>query len=84
MRIVVGAAFSTPPFSPGTAWDRLHYVLGLRRLGHEVYLIEEVKPDWCVDARGDSCRYEDSVNRQVFRSVLKRCGVLRSVCQSWV
>jgi len=81
MRIVVGAAFSTPPFSPGTAWDRLHYVLGLRRLGHEVYLIEEVKPDCCVDARGDSCRYEDSVNRQVFRSVLKRCGVLRSACQ---
>jgi hypothetical protein len=81
MRIVVGAAFSTPPFSPGTAWDRLHYVLGLDRLGHEVYLIEEVDPDWCVDARGGRCRYEDSVNRQVFRSVLEPCGLLRSACQ---
>jgi hypothetical protein len=81
MRIVVGAALSTPPFSPGTAWDRLHYVLGFHRLGHEVYLIEEVDPDWCVDARGDRCRYEDSVNRQVFSSVLEECGVLRRACQ---
>ena len=81
MRIVVGAAFSTPPFSPGTAWDRLHYVLGLRRLGHEVYLVEEVDPTGCVDARGQRSRYGDSVNRQVFRSVAEQCGVLRTACQ---
>ena len=81
MRIVVGAALSTPPFSPGTAWDRLHHVLGLRRLGHEVHLIEEVDPEWCVDARGRRCGYEESVNRQVFRSVLGQCGLLRSSCQ---
>jgi hypothetical protein len=81
MKIVVGAALSTPPFSPGTAWDRLHYVLGLHRLGHEVYLVEEVDEDWCVDARGDRCRYEDSVNRQVFRSIVERCGALRHACQ---
>jgi hypothetical protein len=81
MRIVVGAAFSTPPFSPGTAWDRVHYVLGLRRLGHEVYLVEEVEPDWCVDARGEHCRYEDSVNRKVFRSLAEQCGILQSACQ---
>ena len=81
MRIVVGAAFSTPPFTPGTAWDRLHYLLGFYRLGHEVHFVEEVDADACVDGRGRRCSYAESVSREVFRSMVERCAALRSACQ---
>jgi hypothetical protein len=81
VKIVVGGVFSLPPFSPGTAWDRLHYVLGLRMLGHTVLFVEEVSPDVCVDSRGRRCDFDESVNRATFVATLSRFDLLRSACQ---
>ena len=55
LRIIVGGMLSMPPFAPGTAWDRIAYVVGLRELGHEVVFVEEVRPDWCRDRAGRPC-----------------------------
>jgi hypothetical protein len=74
MKIVVGGIVSLPPFSPGTAWDRLHYVLGLRMLGHKVVFVEEVAPDLCLD-------YDRSVNRSTFVTIMSRFGLLAGACQ---
>lgn len=75
MKVVVGASLSVPPFSAGTALDRVQYVLGLRALGHEAYLLEEVEDDWCLDRRGRRSPYARSVNRAVFGVVTERFGL---------
>lgn len=81
MRVVVGASLSVPPFSAGTALDRVQYVLGLRALGHEAYLLEEVEEEWCRDRRGRRCPYAQSVNRGAFEAVLERFDLRDSACQ---
>jgi hypothetical protein len=81
MKILLGAVISLPPVSAGCAWNRLQYVLGLRRLGHDVCLIEEVRPEWCADAAGRPCAYDASVNRRAFRDILESFGLLGQSCQ---
>lgn len=81
MRVLVGASLSVPPFSAGTALDRAQYVLGLRALGHEAYLLEEVEEDWCFDRRGRRCDYAQSVNRASFEAVLERFDLRDRGCQ---
>ena len=81
MKVVVGASVSVPPFSAGTALDRVQYVLGLRALGHEAYLLEEVEEDWCLDRHGRRCSYAQSVNRQSFEAVLERFELRDSAWQ---
>jgi hypothetical protein len=81
MRVVIGASLSVPPFSAGTALDRVQYVLGLQALGHDAYLVEEVDGDWCVDCEGRRCAYECSVNRAVFRALAERFAMHGRACQ---
>ena len=61
MNIILGTAISVPPYSPGKAWHRFSYIRGLQRLGHEVFLVEELDSDGCVDAKGDRVEYERSL-----------------------
>lgn len=70
-----------PPHSPGSVWNRVHYAAGLRSLGHDVHLVEEVRRDWCVDDRFHPASYEDSTNRRLFRDVLGPFGLLDGACQ---
>jgi hypothetical protein len=81
VKVAVAGVISLPPFSPGTAWDRLHYVLGLQALGHDVRFIEEVQPDWCVDGSGRRCDFERSINRARFCSTMREVGLLSNSCQ---
>lgn len=74
MRIIVGGVLSLSPFGPGTAWHHIHYADGFRRLGHDVYYVEQVEPHWCTDADGRTCPFEHSANRGLFRSVMERFG----------
>src|SRR5919108_2217224 len=81
MKIVVGGTISMPPFSPGTAWDRLHYILGFQALGHDVCFIEEVRPEWSVDSSGRACAFESSVNRARFCETMGEFGLLSRASQ---
>jgi hypothetical protein len=81
MRIIIGAVISLPPVSAGCAWNRLQYILGLRQLGHEVVFIEEVRPEWCVDAAGRRCSYADSENRRGFTEIMRRFDLTEHCCQ---
>jgi hypothetical protein len=42
--IVVAGALASKPGNGGEAWVRLSWVLGLRRLGHDAWLLEEADP----------------------------------------
>jgi len=81
MRIIVGAVISLPPISAGCAWNRLQYILGLQKLGHDVVFLEEVMPRWCVDAAGHPCAYSESQNRRGFVEIMRRFDLMESSCQ---
>lgn len=42
-RILVSGAIANKPASGGEAWVRMSWVLGLRRLGHEVCFVEQIE-----------------------------------------
>jgi hypothetical protein len=81
MRILVGAVISLHPFSAGMAWNWMQYAAGFRKLGHDVWFVEEIAPQWCVDREGRRCRFEDSVNRSSFLDTMERFGLLERCCQ---
>jgi hypothetical protein len=59
---VVGGAIANKPLNGGEAWVRLSWVLGLRRLGYDVYFFERLDPRRCVDAAGRPAALGDSTN----------------------
>lgn len=61
MRIIVSGLIAQYPLG-GVSWDYLQYVLGLRRLGHDVYYIEDTG-HWPYNPRegGVSERCDDNV-----------------------
>src|SRR5215218_2729473 len=81
MKIILGAVISMPPVSAGCTWNRLQYVLGLQRLGHDVLFLEEVKPEWSVNATGQRCPYADSENRRGFLDIMRQFDLLDHCCQ---
>jgi len=81
MKIIVGGVVSLPPFSAGIAWDWIQYSVGLRELGHDVYFVEEVMPEWCFDNDGQSCDFLKSANRELFRAIMERFGFWEKACQ---
>lgn len=52
LRLIMLGAIGRIPFA-GMAWEGLHYLEGLRRLGHEVYYIEDTN-SWPYDPARDS------------------------------
>jgi hypothetical protein len=74
VRIIVGGVLSLSPFGPGTAWHHLHYADGFRRLGHDVYYVEQVEPSWCTDSAGRPCCFEESANRNLFQYIVDHFG----------
>jgi hypothetical protein len=49
LRIVLSGLVGLWPLG-GVAWDYLQYAIGLSRLGHDVYYVEDIN-QWCFDPR---------------------------------
>jgi hypothetical protein len=64
--VVVSGAIANKPHQGGSAWVRLSYLRGLRRLGCSVHFIEQIAPSACVDAAGSQAPLESSANRAYF------------------
>jgi hypothetical protein len=47
---IVGDALANRPRNGGGAWVRVSYVLGLRRLGFDVFFVEQISPASCTPA----------------------------------
>ncbi len=74
LRLIVLGAMGRIPFA-GMAWEALHYVEGFRRLGHDVYYIEDTL-DWPYYAReqtnvAGACRS----TADYIRRVMTWCGL---------
>ena len=74
-RIIVAGAVANKLGNGGAAWERMSWVAGLHELGHDVYFVEQIAPEACVDANGATSRFTDSVNLDWFRSVIDWFGV---------
>jgi hypothetical protein len=73
--IIVSGALANKYRNGGGAWERLSWVLGLRRLGFDVYFIEQIEAENCVDIHGKVSPFADCVNRAWFCSVTEWFGL---------
>jgi hypothetical protein len=70
--IVVSGMIAADPGQGGATWAVLQYLLGLRRLGHDVHFIEPVLPS---ALRPAATGLADSVNARYFKSVCEEFGL---------
>ena len=73
--IVVAGALANKVGNGGEAWVRISWAKGLQRLGARVHLLEEIAEAACVDAHGQPCVVEESVNLDFFRRVTRDQGI---------
>lgn len=72
LRILFGGAFARVPRQGGLDWVVLQWVLGLRRLGHEVLLVEPLRR---ADLTPGGTSLEKSDNARHFRRVVTAFGL---------
>src|SRR4051794_14518212 len=72
LRIVFAGMVAADPFQGGATWAVLQYVLGLRRLGHAVTLVEPVQ---AASLRPAGAALADSNNARYFHAVVRRFGL---------
>ena len=72
--ILVSGAIANKCRNGGEAWVRLSWARGLRRLGFDVYFVEQIAEAMCVDDAGRAARFEDCDNRAYFRQIMQQFG----------
>src|SRR5262245_37389557 len=73
--VVVAGALANKPGNGGAAWTRLGWPLGLKRLGFDVFFIEQISATACTDVAGARCGLERSINLAYFTEVTRRLGL---------
>lgn len=72
MNIIVSGMIAGVPRQGGAVWAVLQYLLGFRRLGHDVCFIEPVDQ---AALTPEAAKLEDSTNANYFRGVLSTFGL---------
>src|SRR5687767_1474590 len=72
LTVVVSGMIAAVPRQGGATWAVLQYVLGLERLGHDVYFVEPV-PEAAIRPAG--AEFGDSENAAYFRRVAEQFGL---------
>lgn len=78
LTVVVAGALANKPHNGGEAWVRLSWLLGFRRLGCRIHLLEQIGRAACVDAAGRPCDFADSAALAYFRWVTDQFGLAGS------
>ena len=73
--IFVCGAVANKLHQGGEAWVRLSYVLGLRRLGFQVHLLEQIDPSTCVHPDGRPSPLNGSANKAYFDDTMRAFGL---------
>lgn len=85
LRIVFSGMIAADPWQGGATWAVLQYVLGLRRLGHDVLFVEPVPPEslrpaGATLAGSDNAEYFSAVRSEYLgRGALLEAGSRRTV-----
>lgn len=80
MRVIVSANFSYNRRKVGDVDTKMAYVVGLQRLGHDVYVITDVDPKQCFDDDYRRVVFQAWEGRQYFESLMRACGVWPRCC----
>ena len=73
--VLVAGAVANKLRNGGEAWVRLSWVLGLRRLGLDVWFVEQIDAATCVGADGEQAPFGRCENRRYFEDVMSRFGL---------
>ena len=73
--VVIAGALANKPFYGGAAWTRLSWALGLKRLGFDVYFLEQIAREHCRDASGARAEFETCTGRLYFDRVMAQFGL---------
>jgi hypothetical protein len=68
--VVVAGSVAQRPGNGGHTWVFLQYLLGFRKLGRPVLLLDRLEAEMCVDADGRPCDPERSINIEYLHRVL--------------
>jgi hypothetical protein len=74
--VIVSGMVAGDPYQGGAAWAVLQYVVGLRRLGYDVYLFEPVRAE---NLRPAGSPLQDSENASYFVDVMRTFGLNASL-----
>src|SRR5687767_4572658 len=72
--VVVSGAIANKYRSGGEAWVRLSWAMGLRRLGFDVFLVEQIASSSCTDRTGAPTPFASCVQGEYFRHVMRDFG----------
>jgi hypothetical protein len=73
--VVIAAGLAQRPGAGGHAWFALQYLLGFRRLGWDVLLVDRLDDAMCHDGVGRPCPAERSVNLRYLAAVMEGHGL---------
>ena len=73
--VIVGGALANKPHNGGEAWVRMSWAAGLRRLGFDVYFVEQIAAASCTDAAGHPAAAGASAQRRYFDDVTRAFGL---------
>jgi hypothetical protein len=73
LRLIVLGAMGRIPYA-GMAWEALHYIEGFRRLGHEVYYIEDTG-EWPYDPEKDTLTDDSTYTVDYIARLMNWCGL---------
>ena len=73
VRVVVLGVLGQSPFA-GVGWQVLHYLEGLRRLGFDVYYVEDTG-EWPYDPEQNAVTPDCTYTLRYLDRVLKWCGL---------
>ena len=72
---IVSSVIANKPLNGGNAWVVLSWALGLKRLGLNVHVVEQIQREHCINAVGERTSFETSVNLAYFRHVAGQFGL---------
>lgn len=76
--VVVGGSIASNYRNGGIAWERLSWALGLRRLGVEVLVLDQLDRSRCIHPDGVQASYDSCLNRAYFERVVEQFGLAGS------
>ncbi|MGI8825506.1 MAG: glycosyltransferase [Chloroflexota bacterium] len=73
--IVVSGSMVTKLHNGGEPWVRLSWLRGLMKLGFDVYFVEQICAESCVDEAGNVTDFDSCVNRASFDRICDAFGL---------
>lgn len=76
MKIVVAVGIASHPISAaGNTWNSLNWALGFVELGWDVWIVESIASEKCVDDRWQRVPFEQSANLAYWRAITAQFGL---------